>query len=73
MCVHFIGFRGDEYTNAVRVWGRPDFFHYVRDARVAGDVAPGDVVVCANNWENKWSDFTFNDSDQHFGDRSNVR
>ena len=23
--VHFVGFRGDEFTSAVRVFGKPDF------------------------------------------------
>ena len=25
--LHFIGFRGNEYVSARRVWGPPDFFH----------------------------------------------
>lgn len=47
-CVHFVGFRRDsEWWSALAIWGRPDFIHRVWDARVPGDVAPGDTVVFA--------------------------
>lgn len=46
--VHFVGFRDDRYWNAVKVWGRPDYFHYRWDRRARRDTAPGDVVVFAN-------------------------
>ena len=62
---HFIGFRGNEFISAIRVWGKPDFFHRVNDDRVAGDVAPKDVVVFANREEGKRRPFVFNDS-EHF-------
>jgi hypothetical protein len=65
---HFVGFRGDEFSSAVRVFGRPDFYHFVYDSRVAGDVAPGDTVVFANGFDSKFHDRTFNDSHFHFGD-----
>lgn len=45
--VHFVGFRGDEYHSAVRVWGVPDFFHRVWDVRASHEAVPGDVVVFA--------------------------
>ncbi len=44
-CVHFIGFRGDEYVRAMRVWGRPDFVHEYATWSVLGDCAPGDTVI----------------------------
>jgi hypothetical protein len=49
MAVHFVGFRGDEYTRAVRVFGQPDFFHYHWDVRAAysGEIAIGDIVIFA--------------------------
>lgn len=25
--LHFVSFHGDEYVSAVRIWGKPDFFH----------------------------------------------
>ena len=43
--VHFVGFRGDEYTSAVKVWGRPDFVHAWHDHRMYGDVGDGDIIV----------------------------
>ena len=45
--VHFIGFRGEEYWSAVRVWGHPDFVHRWHDHRMSGDVAEDDVLVFA--------------------------
>ena len=45
--VHFVGFRGDEYVSACRVWGRPDFIHIGWDFRAQREIAPGDVVVFA--------------------------
>jgi hypothetical protein len=45
--VHFVGFRGDEYTRAVRIWGRPHYVHYVWDRRAQRDIAPCDTVVFA--------------------------
>ena len=45
--VHFIGFRGEEYWSAVRVFGRPDFVHAWHDARMWGDVGDNDVLVWA--------------------------
>jgi len=44
--IHFIGFRGEEYHNAVKVFGVPDFFHLVHDHRAYGDIdKDNDVVV----------------------------
>lgn len=53
-CVHFVGFKGDEFTSAVRVFGRPDFIHRKNDVRLVfgGELAPHDVVVYANGSEN---------------------
>lgn len=45
--IHFVGFRDDRYISAVRVWGLPDFIHYVWDRRAQRDIAPGDTVVFA--------------------------
>jgi hypothetical protein len=47
--VHFVGFRGDEYSAARRVWGTPDFVHYNWDRRAQRDIAPGDTVVFARH------------------------
>jgi hypothetical protein len=52
-CVHFVGFKGDEYSAAVRVFGRPDFIHRKNDLRLVfgGELHPSDTVVYANGAE----------------------
>ncbi|SFP57375.1 hypothetical protein [Sphingomonas rubra] len=47
MALHFIGFRGDEYSRAVRVFGEPDFIHIGWDRWAKLEVMPGDVAVFA--------------------------
>lgn len=37
---HFVGFRGNEYLSAVRVFGPPDMIHKVWDHRAVADIAP---------------------------------
>ena len=46
--IHFIGFRDDRVFNAIRVWGRPDFWHRRWDARAIAEIMPGDKVVFAD-------------------------
>lgn len=63
-CLHFIGFRGDEYWSAVRIFGRPDFVHRYWDYRAIGDIAPGDTVVFATGTERDLPNvYAFNDSE----------
>lgn len=63
-CLHFIGFRGDEYPRAVRIFGRPDFIHRYWDYRALGDIAPGDTVVFAKGTERDQPNIhAFNDSE----------
>lgn len=45
--IHFVGFRGDEYLSAVRVFGRPTFIHRGWDRRARRDIADDDLVVFA--------------------------
>lgn len=45
--LHFVGFRGDEYNSARRIWGRPDYIHIGWDLRAQREIAAGDVVVLA--------------------------
>ena len=45
--IHFVGFRGDEYWSAVKVWGLPDHYHIGWDKRAVSEVAAHDVVVFA--------------------------
>lgn len=37
-CVHFVGFRGEEYLSAVRVWGLPDYWHRGWDRRARREI-----------------------------------
>ncbi len=43
--VHFVGFRGEEYISAIKVWGRPDFIHLDHDRRMQRCCDDGDVIV----------------------------
>lgn len=45
--VHFVGFRGDEFNRAQRVFGPPHCVHFHWDARAKSDFSPGDIVVFA--------------------------
>lgn len=47
-CLHFVGFKDDRYSNAVEVFGLPDFIHPGWDLRAFREIAPGDTVVFAN-------------------------
>ena len=62
--VHFVGFRGDEFHSAVKVWCKPDFFHRVFDDRVifGGEVGDDDIIIFANGADKRFKKFTFNDS-----------
>jgi|SRR5271166_966774 len=62
--VHFVGFRGDEYHRARRVFGAPDFVHRVWDNRAVCDIAPGDIVVFAKYHDQAPSPYSFDDSNQ---------
>lgn len=47
--LHLIGFRGDEYLSAMRVWGwMPVMIHRVHDLRAHRDIGENDVVLFAN-------------------------
>jgi hypothetical protein len=63
--VHFIGFRGDEYLSAVRVFGRPTFIHRGWDLRARRDIADDDLVVFAKgDADQAPSVRSFNDIDE---------
>ena len=49
--IHFVGFRGDEYVSAVRIWGKPNFFHRIWDRRAVRDIDPADTVIFAKGTE----------------------
>lgn len=56
-CVHFVGFRGEEYWSAVRIWGRPHYTWPEASFRTLGETGPEDVVIygpSAFNMPKKW-------------------
>lgn len=62
--LHFVGFRGEEYWSAVRVWGFPDFIHRYLDHRAVGDFAPDDIIICARGCtDDPPNPYAFNDSE----------
>lgn len=63
--LHFVGFKDDRVWNALRVFGPPDFWHRVFDARAKAEIAPGDEVVFANgSIDDPTTPFTHDDSQQ---------
>ena len=49
VCIHFIGFRGDEYNRAKKIWGEPDFIHPVHDRRAYIEIdKENDILIFAN-------------------------
>lgn len=63
--LHFVGFRGDEYTRALRVFGTPDFIHRGWDLRAQREIAEGDTVVFAKgSFDQPPRRQSFNDLDE---------
>lgn len=52
-CVHFVGFRGEEYWSAVKIWGLPHMVHMGWDKRAQRDIGEDDIVVFAKGDENQ--------------------
>ncbi|TVV74501.1 hypothetical protein [Sphingomonas solaris] len=62
MALHFVGFRGDEYGRAVRVFGVPDFIHIGWDRWARQEVVAGDVAIFATGTaEGEPSTYSFPD------------
>lgn len=62
-CTHFVGFKGDDFVRACRVFGKPDFIHRMHDQRAISMFAPGDMVVFANGTDTPTTSvFSFDDS-----------
>ena len=60
---HFVGFKDDRYTVAIKTFGRPDFIHRFWDRRAVDEVAEGDVVIFADGDETQTvRTFAFDDS-----------
>ncbi len=51
--IHFVGFRGDEFWSAVKIWGRPGFIHRGWDPRARSEIADGDIVIFATGEHNQ--------------------
>lgn len=49
--VHYIGFRGDEFVRARRLWGGPVMIHRRWDRRAQRDIGPDDLVIFAEGDE----------------------
>ena len=62
MDVHFVGFKGDEYNRAIKIWGQPDWIHRFFDGRAKAEFMDGDVVIFANGSEDKFTIWSFDDS-----------
>lgn len=63
--LHFVGFCGEEYNSAVRVFGTPDFIHRSWDLRALTEIAPLDTVVFAKGSPNDPPGiYSFDDSSQ---------
>ncbi len=62
--VHFVGFRGEEYHSAVRVFGLPDVYHRVWDQRAQREIAKCDTVVFAKYDPASPSSFNYDDSNE---------
>ena len=64
--VHFVGFRGEEYWSAVKVWGLPDVIHFHWDMRAQREIWDGDIVVFAKGekYVDAPSPYNFDDSNQ---------
>ena len=50
-CIHFVGFKGDEFTRVKRAFGPPDFIHRVWDGRAKSMIMDWDTVVFARGTE----------------------
>lgn len=64
-CIHFVGFRGDEYTRACITFGKPDFIHRGWDKRAKREIHEDDLVVFAKgSFDMEPSKFNYNDIDE---------
>jgi len=64
-CIHFVGFRGEEWWSAIKIWGWPDFVHRGWDRRAAREIAPGDVLIFAKGSDRHApAERNFNDIDE---------
>ena len=63
--LHFVGFKDDRVWAALRLFGPPDFWHRIWDARAMAEIAPGDEAVFATGgMDDPVRPFTHDDSQQ---------
>jgi hypothetical protein len=63
--LHFVGFKDERLWNAVKVWGRPDFYHRHWDDRARAEIVDGDVAIFASgSIDDTPTPFAFNDSER---------
>lgn len=61
--IHFVGFKDDRIYNALKVFGKPDFWHRRWDRRAVDEIFEGDMIVFADGDENsEVHPFAFDDS-----------
>ena len=51
--IHYVGFRGDEFLRAKRLWGGPVMIHRCWDLRAQRDIGEEDVVIFATGDEHQ--------------------
>ena len=44
---HFIGFRGEEYNSAIKIFGPPDYIHPRYDTSAFAEINKSDLVIFA--------------------------
>lgn len=62
--VHFVGFRGEEYWSAVKIFGLPDVYHRVWDMRARREIADYDTVIFAKYDSDNPSPYNYDDSNE---------
>lgn len=61
--LHFVGFKDDRMWSAIRVFGKPDFWHRIYDQRAVVEIFEDDKVLFANGDETQpVREFTHDDS-----------
>lgn len=72
---HFVGFRGDEYGRACRVFGRPDFVHIGWDKRARREIdfERDTIVFATGEHDQPFSARNFDDIREPFPTSLNGR
>ena len=65
-CLHFVGFKGDEFHRAQKVFGKTDFIHRIWDGRAKSMILPCDKAVFAKGTNKDKPNLYSHDDSQHF-------